>query len=536
MAFDGAGQNPGLEIWRIEDFEAVPLDPAKYGTFHEGDSYIVLKTTTKKSGGLSWQLHFWLGEKTSQDEAGTAAIKTVELDDQLGGSPVQYREVQEHESNLFTSYFKKGIKYLPGGVKSGFTHVDPDEVEKRLFQVKGKRNIKAKQVALDPAVLNTNDCWILDGGKGHTIFVYMPPGASKMENFKGTQVANEIRDEDHAGNATVEIIDELNELFFAELGAEIQEISGGDDGLDDQQVDDEAGVKLYKVSDADGDLEITEIEDRPLRQDMLDDQVGGVVVSGSGSRVDHPLFGLVHQHGLLTFLAILIFMASVAPGLMCSLSRSFLPGHRWSSKFILNLFHLSSGTDKSLMRPSYFIQDCFVLNTGRVSGVFAWIGKEATKEEKAKVMEVSEKFLAKEGLPKWTPVRRIVQGTETTMFKQFFQVWKEPSDTPYIVGLGRIYPEEQVAEWDVADLHTENRIRLLTRAGGRAIGFCPDDGTGQKEIFRIENFELVPVDPELYGKLFGGDSYVIKYTYNDPKTGNEAYIIYFWQVSNLFSF
>ena len=42
-AFESAGQEPGLEIWRIEDFEAVPYDQSQYGKFHVGDSYLVLK-------------------------------------------------------------------------------------------------------------------------------------------------------------------------------------------------------------------------------------------------------------------------------------------------------------------------------------------------------------------------------------------------------------------------------------------------------------------------------------------------------------
>ena len=70
--------------------------------------------TYLKGNKLSHDLHFWLGEEASQDEYGTAAFKAVELDDQLGGGPVQHREVQDHESSLFGSYFKSGVKYLPG--------------------------------------------------------------------------------------------------------------------------------------------------------------------------------------------------------------------------------------------------------------------------------------------------------------------------------------------------------------------------------------------------------------------------------------
>lgn len=54
-----------------------------------------------------------------------------------------------------------------------------------------------------------------------------------------------------------------------------------------------------------------------------------------------------------------------------------------------------------------------------------------------------------------------------------------------------------------------------------------DDGSGNVQVWRVENFDLVPVDPALYGQFFGGDSYVILYTYNVGR--KENYIVYFWQ-------
>ncbi|KAG5101662.1 hypothetical protein JHK84_046631 [Glycine max] len=90
----------GLEIWRIENFNPVPIPQSSYGKFFTGDSYVILKTTASKSGALRHDIHYWLGKDTSQDEAGAAAIKTVELDASLGGWAVQYREITFARSSL----------------------------------------------------------------------------------------------------------------------------------------------------------------------------------------------------------------------------------------------------------------------------------------------------------------------------------------------------------------------------------------------------------------------------------------------------
>lgn len=56
--------------------------------------------------------YYGAGDFCTQDERGSAAIFTVQMDDFLGGKPIQYREVQGYESKTFLGYFKSGIKYM----------------------------------------------------------------------------------------------------------------------------------------------------------------------------------------------------------------------------------------------------------------------------------------------------------------------------------------------------------------------------------------------------------------------------------------
>ena len=95
---------------------------------------------------LPEDIHFWLGNETSIDEAGSAAMLTVMLDHILGGGAVQHREIQYSESSLFKSYFKKQLEYLPGGVKSGMNYVAELDIPRRLFLIKGRSNAIASQV------------------------------------------------------------------------------------------------------------------------------------------------------------------------------------------------------------------------------------------------------------------------------------------------------------------------------------------------------------------------------------------------------
>ncbi|XP_024637641.1 villin-4 [Medicago truncatula] len=215
-ALKGAGQKDGLEIWRIENFNPVPIPQSSHGKFFTGDSYVILKTTASKSGALRHDIHYWLGKDTSQDEAGAAAIKTVELDAVLGGRAVQYREVQGHETQKFLSYFKPCIIPQEGGAASGFKHVEAEEHKTRLFVCKGKHVVYVKEVPFARSSLNHDDIFILDTES--KIFQFNGSNSSIQERAKALEVVQYIKDTYHDGKCEVASIEDGRLMADSESG------------------------------------------------------------------------------------------------------------------------------------------------------------------------------------------------------------------------------------------------------------------------------------------------------------------------------
>uniref|UniRef100_A0AAQ5ZSS7 Gelsolin-like domain-containing protein n=1 Tax=Amphiprion ocellaris TaxID=80972 RepID=A0AAQ5ZSS7_AMPOC len=438
--FEAAGKEPGLQVWRIENLDLKPVPKALHGSFYTGDAYLLLLTTAAPSHNI----HMWLGDECSQDESGAAAIFATQLDDFLGGGPVQFREVQNCESTTFLGYFKSGIKYQvssqpEGGVASGFKHVVTNDMDvKRLLHVKGRRVIRATEVDLTWSSFNKGDCFIIDLGKD--IYQWCGSECNRFERLKASEVAIDIRDNERNGRAKLQMVEE------GEEPAKLTEVLGPKTAIapstpDDDKVDTgnkKKGV-LYMISDASGSMKVT----------------------------------------------------SVAP---------------------------SSPFKQAMLSP----EECYILDNGVDRNIFVWKGPKANVSERKAAMSAGQQFIKDKGYSNKTQIQVLPAGGETTLFKQFFSDWRDKDETTgprKAYTIGRIAKVEQVP-FDASSLHSN---KAMAAQHGMV-----DDGKGKVQIWRVENGDNVPVDPSSYGQFFGGDCYLILYSYRQGS--REQHIIYTWWI------
>jgi hypothetical protein len=93
----------------------------------------------------------------------------------------------------------------------------------------------------------------------------------------------------------------------------------------------------------------------------------------------------------------------------------------------------------------HFVQDCFILDTGE-SGVYIWVGKQASRAERAGSMEKAEGFLKAKGYADWTPITRVLDGAETPLFKSGFAKWN------YEVPKSMLSPGASSGKYDISFL------------------------------------------------------------------------------------
>lgn len=255
--WQGAGESPGLKVWRIEKFQVKEWPKEEYGRFYDGDSYIVLNTYMKNDK-LFFDIHFWIGRNSTSDEYGTAAYKSVELDTYLDDVPVQHRECQGHESKLFLSYFKK-YEILKGGMSSGFKHVVPEAYKPRLLIFHGTgRNITVKQIPISKGLTST-DVFLLD--MGVQIIQWNGSESNMFERNKASMYLQQVKNE-RSGKSSSEVIDEdgddgkVIDSYLKKCENDDEDDDDDDDDIDDTKMDVPRINKLFKLSDNSGTMEI----------------------------------------------------------------------------------------------------------------------------------------------------------------------------------------------------------------------------------------------------------------------------------------
>ncbi|KAI1898834.1 hypothetical protein AGOR_G00076430 [Albula goreensis] len=267
--FGPEAREPGLRCWRVEKMKAVPLDPSELGAFFNGDSYLVLSNRGEEGADL----HMWIGEKSSRDEQVACAMLATQLDNFLGGDPIQHRQVQGYESPEFMSLFPRGISYKEGGVESGFRRPSSGSGSiPRLYQIKGKRNIRAKEVELSWDSFNKGDCFILDLGEEEEKMIVSWTGsqANIFEKQKVQEIAALIRDTERHSKVRITAVSEGEET------PEMLKVLGpmpslkGSTPEEDSQADASNSASLYKVSDATGSMKLTKVSEKsPFEKDLL---------------------------------------------------------------------------------------------------------------------------------------------------------------------------------------------------------------------------------------------------------------------------
>ncbi|XP_072797091.1 villin-like protein [Vicugna pacos] len=160
-------------------------------------------------------------------------------------------------------------------------------------------------------------------------------------------------------------------------------------------------------------------------------------------------------------------------------------------------------------------EDCYILDQGGFK-IYVWQGRMSSLQEKKASFSRALGFIQAKGYPSYTNVEVVNDGTESAAFKQLFQSWSgEQGKNKNPRGIGKLLQ----VKLDVGKLHSQPELAAQLR--------MVDDGSGEVEVWCIQDLCRQPVDPKHRGQLCAGSCYLVLYTYRNM--GHIQYLLYLWQ-------
>ncbi|XP_012879446.1 PREDICTED: adseverin [Dipodomys ordii] len=561
--FARAGKQAGLQVWRIEKLELVPVPDSAYGDFYVGDAYLVLHTV-RASRGFFYRLHFWLGERAPIARRlgkGGRGDPSTAGSGRPGAGPA--RSATLEVTRLVTPFTFSGWS-LPSPSPSP----SPLLCCCKLGRAQSREEIHATDVDLWQVISwalvlgssprlpapNPNSCPLRGStseraGAGQVLFT-VPQQVQSWFLWQGWRC---IKTEDDLILVTydknLERYAECLWLWEAEKPSREQEAGGVASGFNHVLTNDLSAKRLLHVKGR----RVVRATEVPLSWDSFNKgdcfiiDLGTEIYQWCGSacnkyerlKASQVATGIRDNERKGRSQLIVVEEGSEPSELIEVLGRKpQLPDGDsdddtiadMTNRKMAKLYMVSDASgsmsvtvvaeENPFSMAMLLSEECFILDHGAAKQIFVWKGKDANPQERKAAMKTAEDFLQQMNYSTHTQIQVLPEGGETPLFKQFFRDWKDKDQSE---GFGKVYVTEKVAQiqqisFDASKLHTSPQMA--------AKHSMVDDGSGKVEIWRVENNGRVQIDQNSYGEFYGGDCYIILYTY--PR----GQIIYTWQGAN----
>ena len=248
--------SPILLIWRIEKLKLKKWPKDSYGTFYDGDSFLVLCIKSKNEK----YAHIWTGKDSTKDEISYTSYKVLQLNQKLENNLDIFYETQGKESELFKSYFEF-FTVVKGGIDANLEKYKTQQYKARLFHTHSLgAKLQSREITINKKNLDSGDAYLFDTGL--KVFIWTGKKSNSFEKFHIGCLAKKIKDMRHNKVTLITVYEDSNDNNDIKNKKEFEELMDKYEEEEEYEKKESIDVgykKMMKLSDENGKFEMNEV-------------------------------------------------------------------------------------------------------------------------------------------------------------------------------------------------------------------------------------------------------------------------------------